>query len=357
MRITMSPNFKIGAREIGIGKPSYIIAELSANHNKSLQIALDSIAAAKEAGADAVKLQTYTPDTLTINCDNEHFRIKGGTLWDGKTLYDLYGEAYMPWEWHAQLIQKAQEINIDIFSTPYDKTALDFLENLNMPVYKIASFEMVDIPLIKLIASKQKPIIMSTGMSTMAEIEEAVEAIRSQGNNQIALLKCTSAYPAPIHEMNLLGIKELRERFNVVVGLSDHTLGSEIASLSIALGGCIIEKHFTLARKNGGADSSFSLEPNELKEMIEKVRNAEKALGKITFGENEKEKNSKIFRRSLFVVQDVKKGEAFSADNIRSIRPGAGLAPKHYDALIGKKASQDIVRGTPLSLNLIDGGI
>ncbi|HFQ94109.1 MAG TPA: pseudaminic acid synthase [Anaerolineae bacterium] len=349
----MSNTVRIGKREVGTGFPAYIIAELSANHNQQFAQAVQLVKAAAEAGANAVKLQTYTPDTLTIDCDNEYFRIGRGTLWEGRTLYDLYAEAYMPWEWQPKLKEVANELGLDLFSTPFDSTAVDFLEEMDVPAYKIASFEIVDIPLIRRIARTGKPIIMSTGMATLAEIDEAVQAIRDEGNNQLALLKCTSAYPAPPAEMNLRTIPHLAESFHVSVGLSDHTLGIAVPVAAVTLGACIIEKHFTLARDVGGPDAAFSLEPHEFKEMVEAVRVAERALGMVSYQITEKEQASRVFRRSLFVVQDMKAGDTFTPENIRSIRPGYGLHTKYMDNILGRQAATDIKRGTPLQWELV----
>lgn len=326
-----------------------IIAELSANHNQQFELAVKTIKAAKEAGADAIKLQTYTPDTLTIDCDNKYFQINGGTLWDGKTLYELYKEAYTPWEWQPELKKYAEEINLICFSTPFDKTAVDFLQSINVPAFKVASFEITDIPLIEYIASKMKPIIISTGIATLADIEEAVNACRRVGNDQIALLKCTSAYPAPIEEADLLTIPHLRDTFNVIIGLSDHTIGSDCANAAVALGAKIIEKHFILDRGLGGPDAEFSMEPEEFKAMVQSIRNIEKALGSVSYKLSPKIEKSKIFARSLFITKDVKAGEIITEENVRSIRPGYGLHPKFYYQILGKKFRKDLGRGTPLS--------
>lgn len=347
------PYMKIGERRIGPGEPVYIIAEMSANHNQDFDRAVKIVEAAREAGADAVKLQTYTSETLTINSDKEHFLISGGTPWDGRSLYDLYGEASMPWEWHAKLKGIARDLGLDLFSTAYDPTALEFLEDLDVPVHKVASFEMVDIPLIEKIARTGKPLIMSTGMATLGEIEDAVRAARTAGATQIALLKCTSAYPAQPEEMNLLTIPHLADAFHVQVGISDHTLGIAVPVAAVALGACIIEKHFTLSRDMPGPDSGFSLEPAEFKEMVDAVRVIEKALGKVHYGASEREVISRNFRRSLFVVQDMEAGEEFSAENIRSIRPGYGLAPKHLSDIVGRRTAVAVSRGTPLSWDLV----
>ncbi len=339
---------KINDRVIGPGYPTYIVAEMSANHNHNFDQAVQIIRAAKTAGADAVKLQTYTPDTLTIDCDNEYFRIKG-TLWEGRNLYDLYSEAYTPWEWQPKLKAVANELGLDLFSTPFDASAVDFLEQMDVPVHKVASFESIDLPLLRAIAQTGKPVIMSTGMATLAEIDEAVTTLRTAGNQQLALLKCTSAYPSPPEAMNLRTIPHLAEAFGVPVGLSDHTLGTAIPTAAVALGACILEKHFTVSRALPGPDSKFSLEPQEFKAMVEAVRMAEKALGTVHYGLEEDEIGSRVFRRSLFVVEDVKKGEAFTAANVRSIRPGHGLHTRYLEEVIGRCASEDITRGTPLS--------
>jgi pseudaminic acid synthase len=345
---------EINGRRIGPGYPTYIIAEMSANHNQDFNQAVEIIKAAKKAGADAVKLQTYTPDTMTIDCDNEYFRIKG-TIWEGRNLYDLYGEAYTPWDWQPELKEVANGLGLDFFSTPFDETAVDFLESMDVPVYKVASFEVVDIPLLKKITRTGKPIIMSTGMATLSEIDEAVETIRDAGGTQLALLKCTSTYPASPEEMNLRSIPHLAEAFNVPTGLSDHTLGIAVPIAAVALGACIIEKHFTLSRKFPGPDSVFSLEPQEFKEMVDAGRVVEKALVKVHYGVSEREKESRVFRRSLFVVEDIKAGEKFTTENVRSIRPGYGLHTRYLEKVFGRYASQDIKCGTPLTWELVGG--
>jgi pseudaminic acid synthase len=347
---------EIAGRKIGKGHPVYIVAEMSANHNQDFDEAVRIIKAAKECGADAVKIQTYTADTLTVDSDSKYFRIKG-TIWDGETLYGLYQKAYMPWEWHPKLKEVAEEAGIIFFSTPFDRTAADFLEEMDVPAYKIASFELVDIPLIEYIAGKGKPIIMSTGMATLGEISEAVEAARRAGAKDIALLKCTSAYPAAPEAINLRTIPHLAEAFGVVSGLSDHTLGIAAAVSSVALGACIIEKHFTLSRAVSGPDSAFSLEPPEFKAMGEAVRTAEKTLGAVNYVLTEKEEESRVFRRSLFVVKDMKAGEAFTEENVRSIRPGYGLPPKYLKEVLGKMAARDIGKGIPLSWDMLGAGI
>jgi len=349
----MNPTIQINGRRIGTGHPCYIVAEMSANHNQSFDDAVKIIEAAKEAGADAIKLQTYTPDTMTIDCRSPYFQIGKGSTWEGRHLYDLYGEAYTPWEWQPKLKEIADNLDIDLFSTPFDDTAVDFLEAMEVPAYKIASFEIVDLPLIKRVAQTGKPIIMSTGMATLAEIDEAVSVIREAGNSQIGLLKCTSTYPAPPEAMNLLTIPHLSRTFGVPVGLSDHTLGTAVPIAGVALGACIVEKHFTLSRSAPGPDNAFSLEPDEFKAMVEAVAIAEKAQGSVHYGASEHESKSLIFRRSLFVVQDMKSGEIFTAANIRSIRPGHGLHTRHLEDVLGRHAARDIKRGTPLTWELI----
>jgi pseudaminic acid synthase len=325
---------------------------MSANHNHDFEQAVKIIEAAKDAGADAIKLQTYTPDTMTIDAHNEFFQITG-TIWEGRNLYELYGEAYTPWEWQPRLKEVADNLGLDFFSTPFDSTAVDFLEELEIPVYKIASFELVDLPLLRRIADTGKPIIMSTGMASLAEIEEAVRTVQGEGANQLALLKCTSAYPAPPEEMNLRTIPHLAEAFGVPVGLSDHTIGFDVAVAAIALGACIVEKHFTLSRGKPGPDSAFSIEPQELTEMVKAIRRVEKALGGIRYEITEQEKSSQIFRRSLFVVEDLQAGETFTEENVRSIRPGFGLHTRHLSEVLGRRARKDIEKGTPLGWDLI----
>lgn len=344
---------KIGNFELCTGK-TFIIAELSANHNQDFEIALQTIKAAKEAGADAIKLQTYTADTMTINCNNEYFQINSGTLWDGKTLYELYKEAYTPWDWQPKLIKYAEELGLICFSSPFDKTSVDFLEKMNVPAYKIASFEITDISLIEYVASKGKPIIISTGIATLVDIEEAVNACRKVGNNDIALLKCTSAYPASVNEANLKTIPHLANTFDVISGLSDHTLGSSVAIASVALGAKIIEKHFIIDRAIGGVDSTFSMEPVEFKAMITSIREVEKAIGKINYNLSDKVKRSRKFARSLFLVKDIKKGDILTEENVRSIRPGHGLHPKYLNEVIGKNINVDLNKGTPLKWKFIN---
>lgn len=345
---------KIKDKFISEESSTFIIAEISANHNGSLENAKKMIKEAKSAGADAVKLQTYTADTITLDCDNEYFQIKQGTIWDGTTLHKLYEEAYTPWEWHDELFRFAEEENIICFSSPFDKTAVDFLDELNVPAYKIASFEITDIPLIEYIASKGKPIIISTGIATIQEIEDAVDTCRSVGNNNIILLKCTSSYPAPLEEINLNTIPNLKETFGVTVGLSDHTLGTEVPIAAVALGAKIIEKHFILDRNMGGPDSEFSLNIEEFTDMVKKIRNVEKALGKVNYKLSEKALKNREFSRSLFICEDVKKGDIINENNIRSIRPGYGISPKYINDIIGKTFKGDYKKGTPLKLKYIE---
>lgn len=341
-----------GIRLIGPDHPVYVIAEVSANHHQKYDEAVKIVEAAKDAGADAIKLQTYTADTITIDSPRPEFRIEG-TLWDGRNLHDLYREAYMPWEWQPRLKRLANDLGLDLFSSPFDATAVEFLEKMDVPAYKLASFELVDIPLIQKMARTGKPLIISTGMGTEEEIEEALRAARAAGATDIALLKCTSAYPAAPEEMNLRTIPALAERFGVPVGLSDHTMGIAAPVAAVALGACIIEKHLTLSRSEPGPDSAFSLEPQEFKAMVDAVRVAGKSLGEVHFGCSPKEANSRMFRRSLFVVQDVKMGEAFTTENVRSIRPAHGLHTRHLGEILGRHASRDIERGTPLNWDLV----
>ncbi|HXG51799.1 MAG TPA: pseudaminic acid synthase [candidate division Zixibacteria bacterium] len=345
---------EVGRRRIGPGEPVYIVAEISANHGQSFEQAAELVRAAKACGADAVKLQTFTPDTLTIDCDGELFRIRG-TPWDGRTLYDLYGEAYMPWDWQPRLKKIADGLGLDLFSTPFDASAVDFLEAMGVPAHKIASFENCDPALLCKAAATGKPLFVSTGMATLAEIDEMVRAVRGAGGAQLVLLKCTSAYPAPPEEMNLRTIPHLAEAFGAPVGLSDHTLGIAVPAAAVALGACVVEKHFTLSRAAGGPDSSFSLEPEEFKAMVEAIRVAEKALGWVHYGLSAGETQSRLFRRSLFVVRDVAAGERFTTENVRSIRPGHGLHPRHLPEILGRSATRDIRRGTPLSWKLVGG--
>lgn len=347
-------NFTIGKAKVGDDSPVFIIAELSANHNQSLQVALDTVKAAADTGADAIKLQHYKPDTITIDCDNKYFQINQGTIWDGKTLFNLYQEAFMPWEWTEKIFQAAEDAGLVCFSSPFDFSAVDFLEEFSAPAYKIASFEITDIPLIEYVASKGKPVIISTGIATLSDIELAVQACRRKGNYEISLLKCTSSYPAPLETVNLNTIPNLKETFHTVVGLSDHTLGTSVPVASVALGGKIIEKHFILDKKLGGPDASFSLDPAEFSMMVNSVREVEKALGKVSYELSDKVIKSREHSRSLFIVKDVKKGESLSDENVRSIRPGFGMHTKYLNEIQGKTFRKDLVKGTPMSWDLIE---
>lgn len=328
---------------------TFIIAELSANHNHKKEIALESIKAAKEAGADAVKIQTYTADTLTLNCDNEYFQIKQGTLWDGTTLYKLYQQAYTPWEWHKELFDYAKSLDIPLFSTPFDKTAVDFLEQLNNPIIKIASFELVDTPLIEYAASKGHPMIMSTGIATIEEIQEAINVCHKVGNDDITLLKCTSSYPAPLNEANLLTIPDMKIRFGCKVGLSDHSNGNVAACTAVALGAKVIEKHFIIDRSIGGPDAAFSMQKEEFAEMVKRIRETEDCLGKVSYELSDKMKKNRKFSRSLFACKNIKKGEIFTENNIRSVRPGDGCSPKYLPELLGTKSDKDYKFGEPIN--------
>jgi len=345
---------QIGHRVIGSRHPVYIIAELSANHNRSFDSAVHLVRAAKAAGVDAVKMQTYTADTITIRSDRECFRIKGGTLWDGRTLYDLYQEASTPWEWQPKLKQLCDELALDCFSSAFDPTAVDFLEKMGVPAHKVASPELVDIPLIQKMARTGKPLILSTGMASVEEIEEALSAARGAGASKIALLRCTSAYPALPEEMNLRSIPNMIERFNTPVGLSDHTPGIAVSVAAVCLGASLIEKHLTISRAEGGPDAAFSLEPEEFKALVEAIRSAEKALGKVQYGPTAHEMKTRAYRRSLFVVETMKKGDVFTVENVRSIRPADGLHPRHVSEVIGRRSAADIERGTPLTWELLD---
>lgn len=345
----------VNGRLIGEGQPAYMIAEMSANHAGSLARAKEIIHAAKESGADCIKIQTYTPDTLTIDCHNQYFQVKNGT-WEGENLYSLYGKAYTPWEWQAELKAEADKVGIDFLSTPFDRTAVDFLEELGLDFYKIASFEMVDLPLIAYVASKGKPIIMSTGMGTLEEIREAVETVRKAGNEQLAILKCSSAYPANPADMHLKTIADMLKRFQIPVGLSDHSMGSLSATTAVAMGASIIEKHFCISREIENPDASFSMTPQEYKSMVEDIRRVEAALGEPKYGVSKQEESSVVFRRSVFAVKDIAKGQKLDEDNIRIIRPGYGLKPKYMQDIVGMRADRDIPRGTPVSFDLLEKG-
>jgi pseudaminic acid synthase len=344
----------VEGKKIGPNHKPFIIAEMSGNHNQSLERALAIVEAAAKAGAHALKIQTYTADTMTLNLENPEFKIEDSdSLWKGNTLYQLYQQAYTPWEWHKPIFDRARELGMIPFSTPFDETAVDFLEELDVPMYKIASFENTDIPLIKKVASTGKPMIISTGMATVAELDETVRAAREAGCKDLVLLKCTSTYPASPENTNILTIPHMRELFNCQVGLSDHTMGVGVAVASVALGATVIEKHFTLSRADGGVDSAFSMEPEEMKALVIETERAWQALGEVKYGPTEKEKASLKFRRSIYVAKDIKAGEKFTKENIRVIRPGYGLAPKYYEQLLGKQAKVNIKAGTPLTLDLV----
>lgn len=350
----MNKIININGIKVGEGQRTFIIAEMSANHNQNFDRAVEIIKAAKKAGADAIKLQTYTPDTITFDSDNEYFQIKQGTIWDGTTLHKLYETAYTPWEWQPKLKEIAEEEGLICFSSPFDNTAVDFLENLEVPAYKIASFELTDIPFVEYIASKGKPVIMSTGIAEIGEIYEAIDACKRMNNENVILLKCSSSYPSPFEDINLKTIPNMRETFDCSVGLSDHTMGNSVGTAAVALGASVIEKHFTLSRNDGGPDSAFSMEPEEFYEMVKNIREVEKALGKVTYELTEKQKNSRQHSRSLFVIKDIKKGEIFTNENIRSIRPAFGLQTKYIKDVIGKKAKLDVKKGTPLDWSLLE---
>lgn len=350
----MTDSIKIGNRLIGKNHPPFVIAEMSGNHNQSLERALEIVEAAAKTGAHALKIQTYTPDTMTLDLDEREFHISDpNSLWAGTSLYKLYGEAYTPWEWHKPIFDRARELGMIPFSTPFDDTAVDFLETLDMDCYKIASFENTDLPLIRRVAATGKPMIISTGMASVAELDETVRAAREAGCKDLILLKCTSTYPATPENTNILTIPHLRGLFDCEVGLSDHTMGVGVSVASVALGASVIEKHFTLSRADGGVDSSFSMEPDEMRSLVIESERAWQALGKISYGATEKEKKSLVFRRSLYIAQDMKAGEVLSPQNLRAIRPGLGLPPKHYEMVLGKTVKQDVKAGTALSWNLI----
>lgn len=344
---------KIAKFTIDSNSKVFIIAELSANHNGSIEVAIETIKAAKRAGADCIKLQTYRADTITLDSKNEDFLIKGGSIWDGKNLFELYQEAYTPWEWHEKLFEVAREEGLISFSSPFDPTSVALLESLNVPAYKIASFEITDIPLIELVASKGKPVIISTGIATIADIELAIDACHRMGNHDIALLKCTSSYPAPIEEANMIMVKDLAERFGVIAGLSDHTMGSTVPIVATCFGAKIIEKHFILDHSIGGPDASFSMDEAEFTQMVKAIRETESAIGFVDYELTEKQLHGKDYCRSLYVSEDIKEGEVFSDLNVRSVRPGFGLHPKHYKDILGKKAIKNLEKGDRFSLDFI----
>ncbi|EOS29913.1 MAG: pseudaminic acid synthase [Kineothrix sp.] len=349
----MKKKIKIGNRYVGEGERTFLVAEVSANHLQDYGRAEAIIRAAKEAGADAVKLQTYTPDTITLDCDNDYFQITQGTIWDGTTLHKLYEEAYTPWEWQPKLMELANGLGMECFSSPFDATAVDFMREMDMPAYKVASFEINDIPLIRRIARIGKPIIFATGIAYLEDIERALAVCKEEGNEQVILLKCTSTYPSPYEDMNLKVIPHMAETFDCLAGLSDHSMGTAVAVASVALGAKMVEKHLTLSRPDGGPDAAFSMEPEEFRKMAEEIRIVEKALGRVTYELTEKQKKSREDGRSLFVVEDIGKGEIFTEENVRSIRPAFGMHTMYYDEVIGKKARVDIAKGTPLDWKYI----
>ena len=347
-KITISNN------QISQDSSVYVIAEMSGNHNLDYDRAVKIMQAAKESGADAIKIQTYTADTITLNCDEPCFQISQGTLWDGMTLHKLYEDAYTPWEWQPKLQKVAKDIGLDFFSSPFDFSSVDFLEEMNVPAYKIASFEITDIPLIRKVARLGKPVIISTGIATLADIELAVKTCRDEGNNNIVLLKCCSAYPTPYEDINLCTMVNLRDTFDCVVGLSDHTMGDTVAVASVAMGAKVVEKHLTLSRADGGVDSAFSMEPEEFKQMVDHIRIVEKAMGRVTYELTEKQKGEREHARSLFIAKDMKAGETLNETNMRSVRPGNGLHTKYYEELLGKRINRYVKLGTPLSWDLIE---
>ncbi len=343
----------IGKKQITQESPVYIIAEMSGNHNMNFDRAVKIIEAAKESGADAVKIQTYTADTMTLDCNNKYFQITQGTLWDGRTLYKLYKEAYTPWKWQPELKRIAEDIGLDFFSTPFDSSSVDFLEEMDIPIYKIASFEIVDIPLLRKVAALRKPMIISTGIARMADIELALDICKQEKNENVILLKCCSAYPTPYEDINLRTIQSMQESFDCIIGLSDHTLGTAVATASVAMGGKVIEKHLTLSRSDGGVDSAFSMEPEEFKRMVDDIRVVERALGKVTYELTEKQAAQREFGRSLFIAKDMKAGDIFTIDNLRSVRPGYGLHTKYLDTLLGRQIRRDTKMGTPMNWDLV----
>ena len=350
----MRNSIQLANHVISENSAAYIIAEMSGNHNMDFDRAVRILHAAKESGADAIKLQTYTADTITLDCDDPCFQITQGTLWDGTTLHKLYEKAYTPWEWQPKLQKIAEDIGLDFFSSPFDPTSVDFLEKLDVPAYKVASFEITDIPLIRKIAELGKPVMISTGIATLADIELAVQTCRDMGNENVILLKCCSAYPTPYEDINLKTMVNLASTFDCIVGLSDHTLGDTVAVASVALGAKVVEKHMTLSRADGGVDSAFSMEPAEFKQMVEHIRIVEKAMGKVTYELSEKQKGEREHARSLFIASDMKAGDILDGSNMRSVRPSNGLHTKYYDMLLGKKVKQDVKMGTPLNWGIID---
>jgi pseudaminic acid synthase len=354
MQFTMNKKITINEHLVSEDAPTFIIAEMSANHLMNFDRAVALIKAAKDAGADAIKIQTYTPDTITLNCDAPCFQITQGTIWDGTTLYQLYQTAYTPWEWQPRLKKAAEDMGLVFFSSPFDLSSIDFLETMGVPAYKVASFEINDIPFIKKIAALGKPIIMSTGVAYLADIELALKTCKDAGNDNVILLKCTSSYPAPYEDINLKTIPHMIQAFDCLTGLSDHTMGSAVAVAGVALGAKVVEKHLTLRRSDGGADAAFSMEPEEFKVMAENIRRTEKAVGKITYDLTEKQQKSREHARSLFIAKDMKKGELFTAENLRSVRPSCGLHTMHYEELLGKRIRADAAMGTPMSWDLVD---
>lgn len=350
----MNREISISGRKIGKDHPVFVIAELSANHNQNFDIAVKTIEKMKEAGADAVKIQTYTADTITLDSDKDYFRVQQGTIWDGKTLHQLYEEAHTPWDWQPKLKEIAEDMGLIFFSSPFDPSAVEFLESIDVPAYKVASFEITDIPLIERIAQTGKPVIISTGIAEKQDISDALSACNKWNNDQIILLKCTSAYPAPFEEMNLLTIPDMAKEYSMIIGLSDHTMGNLTTVAAVALGAKVIEKHFILDRNIGGPDASFSMEPAEFKEMVHAIRQTEKSLGKVTYNLSEKGRRSREFARSIFVVKNIRKGELLTTDNIRSIRPGFGISPKLMPSVLGKKATKDIEAGEPLQSDMFE---
>lgn len=350
----MNKSININKKTVGNDFPIYIIAEMSGNHNMDFNRAVKIMEAAKESGADAIKIQTYTADTITLNCDNQYFQITQGTLWDGRTLHKLYEEAYTPWEWQPELKKIANEMGLDFFSSPFDFSSVDFLEKMDVPAYKIASFEITDIPLIRKVAGLGKPVIISTGIAKLADIELALQTCRETGNEDVILLKCCSEYPTPYEDINLQTMQSMAQTFDCIVGLSDHTMGNAVATASVALGGKVVEKHLTLSRADGGVDSAFSMEPAEFKKMVDDIRIVEKAIGRVTYDLTDKQLAEREHSRSLFIAQDMKAGDQFTPENLRSVRPGFGLHTKYYDQLLGKKIARDVSMGTPMAWELVE---